>query len=104
VEARRREQQRAALEAELGQAWAAARRAAEVRDEAVAAASSARDARRDAERALRDLEARLKEARAAVDRAEDAERGARDERDRTETVAEQARKVVTDLQGRLDAL
>jgi hypothetical protein len=102
--ARRREQQRGELEQQLGEAWAAARRAAEVRDGAIGTATQARDVRREAERRLRDLEAQLRAAREAIDAAEDAERAARDERDRTETVAEQARKVVTDLQARLDAL
>jgi len=102
--ARRREEQRAELEASLGDAWAAARAAAEVRDGATGKATAARDARREAERRLRDLETQLRDAREALDAAEDAERGARDERDRTETAAEAARKVVTDLQARLDAL
>jgi hypothetical protein len=102
--ARRREEQRAELEHTLGEAWAAARQAAERRDDATAAATKARDGRRDAERRLHELEGQLREARETLDQAEDAERAARDERDRNETAAETARKVVTDLQARLDAL
>jgi hypothetical protein len=101
---RRREAQRAELERAVGEAWAEARRTAEVREKATDAALRARDARRVAERRVRELEAEMATARTALEEADDAERSARDTRDSTENDAERARKAVTDLQGQLDAL
>lgn len=100
----RRAELRAGLELELGEAWAAARRAADQREQAATGADRAARARSDAEREVTRLRAELTAAESDLDGAEREHEAARASRDLTDLRADRARQRVTELQSRLDGL
>lgn len=101
-EERERAERRAALEAELAEAWKAARDAADARadaeDAAIVADRTATEARREVDRLASELEA----AQAQHDAAVAARRATADTRDDARAVAERAMKRVSELQRALD--
>lgn len=109
--AQRRATEQARAESELAQARTAARDAAEQRDAAVVAAFSTATAYDDAAARVRGLRDELASLQDRLTEAERARERTRDERNRAAATsqaagrrAERARKAVTDLEGRLDAL
>jgi hypothetical protein len=101
-EERERAERRAALEAELADAWKAARDAADARadaeDAAIVAERSAAEARRTVER----LTSELADAEAARDRAAAESRSATEARETARENADRATKRVSELQRTLD--
>lgn len=109
--AERRTTERQQVEESLAQAWSRARRAAESRDAASARVDEANQAYDDAAARVRMLEKELQELQRALEEARRARDGvardradARVAHDRASRAADEARRVVTDLQSRLDAL
>lgn len=101
-EEKERAQRRATLEAELADAWKAARAAADARADAEDAAIVADRTATEARRTVQRLTSELEEAEAAHESAASAKAEAAEARDDARAVAERATKRVSELQRALD--
>lgn len=104
VEDERRAEERARVEGELGAAWSAARRAADVREEADSTARTTADRRDTARREVQRLRAELGSAESDLASAEEAADTASAQQSEAAAAADTARQHVTELRASLDRL
>lgn len=99
---RRRAERRERLDRELGEAWAAARQAADARADTESAAEAAEKEAQAAQREVDRLRADLREAEATLSGARDQRKKATTSRDAARREAERATRRVSELQAQLE--